>query len=59
MSKSLKDLKQESINTTQLFDQMREYVNKNMDNTHVQNAILQCQVDEKKGKFSNQKTIVS
>lgn len=60
MSKSLKDLKQSSINSSQLFDHMREFVNQNMGNPHVQNAIHQSQVDEKKGKFSsNQKTIVS
>lgn len=60
MNKSLKGLKQSSINPNQLFDHMREFVNQNMSNPHVQNAIHQSQVDEKKGKFSsNQKTIVS
>lgn len=53
MSKSLKELKQENINETQMFDHLREFVNQNMNSSVVQNAIHQAQVEDRKGLYNS------
>ena len=58
MNKSLKGLKQESLNERQFFEVMKDFVDKNQDSPVVQNAIHQVKVEIKKGIISSGQSVV-